>query len=337
MSPAPVVTRSTALRSLLDHGVDLSEVPGRLRARWSRLLWFTAGAAILVYAATFLMRPWYASGSSLTVDTGRSPSVSGAGALLGLAGQVGLSLGQGASPQFYVSVLQSRNLQERVLQAHYPLGVDGARMTLARYWTGTDQPAPRKLEAARNRLQQHVSAEADPRTGIVTYTVEGPTPSTAQLMADTALAALNDIVISIRARKASEERKFLEARWQVVGDSLRGQEQRMRTFLEANRTVDAPRLELERARLARSVDQILTVYGDVARQLEQARFEEVRNTPVVAVLDAPERPVRRSSPRRTLLALTAAAVGLALAMLLTLLELAADRAARDQTSAAPSR
>ena len=337
MNPASTVTRTAALRNLLDSGVDIGEIPGRLRARWARLLWFTAGAAVLAYAAPFLMRQWYASAASLTVDTGRPPSVSGANALLGLAGQVGLSLGQGVSPQFYVSVLESRSLQERVLYASYPLGADGAPMTLVRYWTDTDQPSPRKVETARKRLQQHISAEADPRTSIVSYVVEGPTPLTAQLMADTALAALNDIVISIRTRKAAEERSFLEGRWRNVGDSLHTQEQRMRTFLEANRTADAPRLDLERTRLERSVDQFRTVYGDVTRQLEQARFEEVRNTPAVSIIDSPAMPVRRSSPKRMLLALTAAGVGLGLAILVTLLEMAADGAARTPASPAPSR
>ena len=53
---------------------------------------------------------------------------------------------------------------------------------------------------------------ANPRITQVTFKIQGPSKLVARLMADTALAALNALVVEIRRKHASAEREFLEGR-----------------------------------------------------------------------------------------------------------------------------
>jgi uncharacterized protein involved in exopolysaccharide biosynthesis len=64
------------------------------------------------------------------------------------------------------------------------------------------------------------------------------------------------------------------------------------------------------------------VYAQIGGQLEQARIQEVRDTPALTVVDPPIEPVRKSAPRGSLWGLTAAILGGALALLLAMAEAA---------------
>ena len=91
----------------------------------------------------------------------------------------------------------------------------------------------------------------------------------------------------------------------VAEDSLRG-------FLERNRTYQSsPALSFEAARLQRRLDLRQQVYSSLAQAFEQARIDEVRNTPVITVVDTPEESVRLDGK-----ALPRAAVGLVIGLLL---------------------
>jgi hypothetical protein len=63
----------------------------------------------------------------------------------------------------------------------------------------------------------------------------------------------------------------------------------LKTFLQNNLTYQgSPRLQLEFARLQRHVDLVQQVYVTLSQEYEQARIQEVRNTPVITIVDRPE-------------------------------------------------
>jgi uncharacterized protein involved in exopolysaccharide biosynthesis len=157
---------------------------------------------------------------------------------------------------------------------------------------------------------------------MVTFRVEGPSKTVAKLMADSAFAALNELATTTRRKRASAEREFLEERWHALSDSLQAREDALRRFYERNRNLASPELQFEEARLRREVERVEGVYAQLGSQLEQARIQEVRDTPALTAVDPPIEPVRRSAPQRRLWALTAAILGAALALLLAMLETA---------------
>ena len=313
------------LQQLLHEGVSPQAVRHQLWAtRWRTLL-LVIGSAGVAVGVSFIVPAWYQSGATIVVDAGQNPLTAATG-ILGFAAQLGLAGGTGqTSPQFYADLLDSRSLHDRLVTTALPLGADGKVETLDQFWSGADKPTPQDHQASLEKLARHFAASANPRTSAITFTVDGPSRSVAKLMADTTLAALNDLITSIRRRRATAEREFVEGRWRALGDSLKGHEDALRAFYERNRSITSPQLQFEEIRLKREVDRVEAVYSQVGGQLEQARIQEVRDTPALTVIDAPVEPVKRSFPRRRIWALTAAVLGAAVALLLAMSEATATR------------
>jgi len=310
-----------AIRLLLHQGVNLSDVPAFLwRTRRITLLSILV-PVIVAGVATVALPRWYESGATLTVDTG-TPLAPGS-SVLNLASQLGLAGGAGSlSPQFYADLLTSRLLLERILSAKFPLGPSGELESLDSYWnTGTPVDLRAHVRSLR-KLRQHLSSTANIRTGVISLTMQGPNGPVAKLMADTALAALNDMVVSIRRRHASAERQFLEERWRSLHDSLSARESLLRAFYERNRQITSPQLQFEELQLRREVDRVQSVYAQIGMELEQARIQEVRDVPAISVIDPPMIPVRKAAPRVGLILVTGAFVGLSLAIMIALLRMA---------------
>ena len=74
---------------------------------------------------------------------------------------------------------------------------------------------------------------------------------------------------------------------------LREAENRLLVFTQRNRdTRNSPLLRLEEDRLTRDVAMRQQVYTSVVQAYDRAKIEEVRDTPVLTVLQIPEVPVR---------------------------------------------
>jgi len=79
----------------------------------------------------------------------------------------------------------------------------------------------------------------------------------------------------------------------------------LKEFRERNRQImDSPQLMLEQDRLARDVEISSTVFIELKKQDEVVKIEEIKDTPIINILDPARPPVRRSSPVRRQAALT---------------------------------
>lgn len=311
------------LRTSLAAGVPLPAFMDAVRRRWRLFALLTVGSAAAAVGIGSLLPRWYTSGASLTVDAG---STLGATAgMLGIASQLGITgTGGQSSPLFYGDLLQSRSVQDRLLTAKLPVGRDGSPGTLLALWGKETQPEPQRWAAARRKLAAHVSSNVNARTGVISFAVDGPNPRAAKLMADTALRALNDVIVSLRRQRATGERQFLEARWDDAGDSVRAHEAILRGFYERNRVAQSPALQFEEARLRRDIERVSGIYAQLGTQLEQARVQEIRDTPAVGIIDPPIEPTRKSAPRLSGFAAAGLVLGLVASLLFALLDAASN-------------
>ena len=65
----------------------------------------------------------------------------------------------------------------------------------------------------------------------------------------------------------------------------------MESFLRSNRVLGSPSLVADKERLSRQVALRNQIYAQLAWAYEQSKLEEVRDTPVLTVLDPPEVPI----------------------------------------------
>jgi uncharacterized protein involved in exopolysaccharide biosynthesis len=105
-----------------------------------------------------------------------------------------------------------------------------------------------------------------------------------------------------RSSRARAERIFVEGRERSVRDSLAKAQDQLAGFLSANRvTSNSPVLQMREQALRREVDIATTLYSAVQRDVERARADEVRETPVLTVTATPVPPIKKSWPKRSII------------------------------------
>jgi uncharacterized protein involved in exopolysaccharide biosynthesis len=189
-----------------------------------------------------------------------------------------------------------------------------------------------QLQRGVQTLRRRTEASPDKSTGIVTLRVTLQSPRLASDVANHMVQLLNRFNLETRQTQSREQRRFSGERLAVAEKELRAAEQAQLAFLQRNRQyLDSPLLAFEYNRLNREVMLRQEVYQTLTKAYEEARIAEVRDTPVLTVIDSAVAPVHPSGPRRVLGTTVALIFGAALGILLAYLAAARARARRAPT------
>jgi len=278
----------------------------RLLLARRRLMVFVpaAVAAVVIGVGLLRDRSWTSQGAIVA----QSPS-GNVSRLAGLAAQFGVSVptGQGGqSPDYFADVLRSDGMLRQLLTAEYT-GADGKKIDLVAHLVPSQQERARRAEFALRELRNRVSTSVGLKTGIVRVGVKVADPELARQIVARAIDELNALNIRAQQAIATQERRFTDERLTVARAELRLSEDRLESFLRGNRAfTGGPQLVLQEERLRRDVSLRQQVVVGLAQSLEQSRLEEVRNVPVISVVEAPVRPALPDSRRLVLKGLFAA-------------------------------
>jgi uncharacterized protein involved in exopolysaccharide biosynthesis len=243
-----------------------------------------------------------------------------AGGVAGLVGDLGgLSLGGGSqvSPDFYVDLLQSRELREDLLQSRFPVNGDSShteRLLDQLHITGRTEAL--RLDKGVRYLKRRTSVGSALKSGIIDVRVTLPRPDLAAAVARRMIELLNAFNLNRLQFQSRQQRIFSEHRLQEAEAELRKAEQDQMVFAERNRSItNSPALQVESARLQRVVEAKQIVYTTLSRSYEEARIAEAKDVPTLTVIDQAEPPARRSHPRPWLTVLIGVGSGLLLGFL----------------------
>lgn len=239
-------------------------------------------------------------------------SDAGKAGISALAGAFGISVPSGnlsQSPQFYAELLTSRAILVPILSDTFAVPeLKGVRLTIPELFEINGLAADRTSELAVTTLTSAIRPEVNKSTGIVTVSVTTPWRSVSLALVQALLKQVNSFNLQTRQSQASDERRFIEGRLTVVQSSLQVSEGRLESFLRTNRQImNSPELVLARDRLQRDVDLNQQVVTSLSQSLEDARIREVRDIPVIAVIEPPlaqTTPESRGRLRRGLLGVT---------------------------------
>jgi uncharacterized protein involved in exopolysaccharide biosynthesis len=213
--------------------------------------------------------------------------------LASLAGQLGVSIGGAAggtqSPQLYADLLRTRETLEPIIRDSVSLGSGRGRVALPTFLRASGDRQEVVMENALKALRERISSNVAIRTtGMVSVAVSTPEPSVSLEIATRLLKGVNDFNLKTRRSQAGEERRFTQARLVEARQSLRDAEDVLQSFLVANRQFsNSPQLEFQRTRLERDVGLQQQVVSGLAQSFEEARIREVRDTPVISVIERP--------------------------------------------------
>lgn len=275
-----------------------------LKHRYAIVGWSFLAAFLVALVTVLSPRSYTASGSFVP------QAVEGTGgAAAALAGQLGISLPGGGtdpseSPEFYSDLVLSREILGRVLDDTFSaaqvrrgdtVNTSGTLLDLLEIERPTES---RRKESGLRWLRDQISTSVARETGVVRVSVTTPWPGVSESIGRRLLDLVNGFNRATRQTQAAAERAFLEERIVEAEDSLRAAENQLRVFLEANRGFqNSPALVFEHERLQRRVAMRQQLFTSLSLAYANARIAEVRNTPLITVVEPPARPVL-PDPRR---------------------------------------
>lgn len=275
------------------------------------ILVVVAAGFILALAAALLRPTYYTSTFSFVPQSGQDQTRSG---LASLAGQFGISVGalggQSQPPQLYADLLDTREILGKIARDTVILN-GRERVPLSEFLGVQGSSEPIVLENTIRKLREKVvtASVATRTTGMVTVTARTGSPEVSRYIAQQLLDGLNQFNLETRKSQATEERRFTESRLAEAKASLRASEDALQRFLEGNRQMGGfSQASFQRERLQREVSLQQQIVTSLAQQYEEARIREVRDTPVITLIEKPTLPVL-PDPRGRVLTLAMGIIG----------------------------
>jgi uncharacterized protein involved in exopolysaccharide biosynthesis len=285
-----------------------------LRDRWVLVVFCVSAVAVVL--ALQLIRPReYVSTASFLPESGFESEMN---RFSGLAAQIGVQVASGkpaASPEFYAHLIRSREILSRLARESYKTAEGNHLVPLIELYKIEAKTPEEAISTAVSRLSRQITVRPNLPTSMVQLSVTTPWPSLSTDIAGKLLELVNEFNLRQRQSRAAAEREFIENRLKEAETELAGAERRLQKFLEENRQYDrSPALTFQADRLQGEVLLRQGVVTTLIQSFDQARIEQLRNTPVITVVENPEHPapkVPRNTVRRVF---TAAFVGLLLGL-----------------------
>lgn len=261
-----------------------------LQNRWRIARWMFLG--VVAAALSVISRPALYSASASFVPQGVEARSSG---LASLAERFGVSVptgNQSQSPEFYVGLLKSPVLLRPIARDTFVVEeMGGQRIAFSDLFYIEAEGTRRREEQGVKLLERIIQTSATNTTRVVRLSVATLWPSVSLAIATSLVNAVNDFNQRTRQVQAAAERKFIEGRLAVIGAELREAEDRLEHFLATNRQfAGSPELTFRSERLQRDVTLQQQVFTSLTQSYEEVRIREVRDTPVITVIEPPSVP-----------------------------------------------
>ncbi|MBD2699630.1 lipopolysaccharide biosynthesis protein [Spirosoma sp. BT702] len=311
------------------------------------ILWAGIGLVIgIVYA--FSKQNVYTSQTTVLPEI--QTKAGNLGNLSSLAGLAGIDIGSGASagtdairPDVYPDVLQSVPFALHLLKQPVYSKLFGKETSLEQFINEVNKPSwlgslfnsedPGKAEAAlpvtKSKplvitkkqenlvlvVHESVAGTYDKKTGKIQVTTTWTDPIVAATVAKLSLDYLTEYISGYRTEKARSQVLFLESRLSEAKSRYQLAEYALSKFRDQNRSLYLNTAKIEEQRL--QADYILAqgVFGDLSKQLEQAKIKVAEDAPVFKLLEPARVPLKKSGPKRSVLILVFGFVGLFLSIL----------------------
>lgn len=283
MTDLPAV--SGRLGTVRDDEISLWEVLAILLRRRAVVVRTVLAVTVLVALVTLLQARTYTTSASF-----RPQGSSGASDLAALASQFGVRVPtqeETESPAFYEELVTSREILARVAAATFR--VEGTAVRLADFLEVEEEtPGLEEREVIRWLDEEAVAVGTGRETGIVHLDV---TTASAELSTQIAQQLLDEVGrfnLQTRQSQAAAERAFIQERVAAVEEELREAEARLLVHIQTNRQItSSPELQFERSQLQDEVSSRRQIHTSLIQAYEEARISEVRDTPVLTILQRP--------------------------------------------------
>ena len=199
----------------------------------------------------------------------------------------------GRGPEFYLDLLRSPVVLEGV--ATMPIEVQPGKppITIVQHYTGQPPTNPEAVQGAIGTLQGKINASPGP-TGIITLRVTAEDPHLAAAIARALIAQVDAFNERKMHFQANREQQFAQQRLAEVNTELREAEAEWLAFVDRNRIVSAPALQLQQQRIQDSLSRKRALAATLVAAIERSRLDAIREAPRAVVLAPPIPPASPS-------------------------------------------
>ena len=177
---------------------------------------------VLAVLAVIFIPPVYRSRASFVANSSSSSKLAGGlaggggGTLGGLAAQLGMgsTLDPSESPNFYIQLMQSRELPTQVTLSRSPIHAasPGGRRRLLDLLRLKEKDPQRKLELGIKQLSKDINGGFDSKTNLVWIDVDAEWPQLSAAIANRTIELVTAFNKEQRTSRARTKRLFLEGR-----------------------------------------------------------------------------------------------------------------------------
>lgn len=164
-----------------------------------------------------------------------------------------------------------------------------------------DEPKPILLSKDEAKLMkvisQNVGLSVDKKEGYITLSVVGSEPIQTAEMALKAQQLLQSEVTRFRTEKAQYNLDYIQARYDEIKKEAESYQAQLATVRDRSQNMATTRARIEQERIQSKYNVANSIYAEMAKQLEQAKMQVKRDTPVLAVLQPVTVPDKPSNSR----------------------------------------
>lgn len=291
------------IRGSLESVIDLREVFLSIWRRKGMVVLF-AFLAQGVYLTFHLSSPRLFTTSTQFIF--KDSQGGGMGSLGGLADLVGIRSGSKTNlSDFFTVIMFTDEFLEKVVKRKWVRN-DGDSAYLHEHWnleTYTTGPKP-ELRTQRKRVgtlrgeigrfsaDRYISIEKDKRTNLVNLSTRFDDARLSYDINTYLVDLLNDYLLNSTKSQVGENRRFVEKRLEEVATDLRKSEDALLAFQMRNISMTSPPILMEHGRHRRAVEINQQIFLELKKQLEMARIEELKESPVIQVIAQPQYPLQ---------------------------------------------
>jgi uncharacterized protein involved in exopolysaccharide biosynthesis len=245
----------------------------------------------------------YSSSAILLPETEKS-KLSGIADIASLAG-INIGGSDGSLFKLYPSIIKSEAILKNVIyKNYYSIHKKDSINIIQLNGINKNDPA-KEYELTLDKLENNLGVSMDMKTSILTITYDEREPQITADIINQIIVELDNFIRKKRNTSATAQRKFIGTRIEQVISDLTNSEDKLKAFREKNRSIlSSPELILEQERLIRDVTINNTIYIELKKQYEIAKIEEVKNIPIINVLDYARPAALKSSPKRGIILAT---------------------------------
>ena len=152
-----------------------------------------------------------------------------------------------------------------------------------------------------NYLKELVTISVDKKEGFITLSVQDKDPQVAAIVAQNTQHLLQQEVIDFKIKNAQELLTFTETLYTEKKVAFEALQDELASFRDQHQNISSGLFENKLSRLESELAIASSVNEELAKQVEQARIQVSKDTPIFTIIDPVFIPNQRTSPKRTLI------------------------------------